>query len=65
MGLLKTLMTHSVMWRSYGVAYWHKRFPDWPLKIRRCAPLSALLLVCMLLPAGGVVQWCLYCTHCM
>ena len=21
---------------SYGVAYWHKRFPHWPLKIRKC-----------------------------
>ena len=43
--------------RSYGVAYWHKRFPNWPLKIRRCAPPSAtLLLVCMLLPAGGVTR---------
>ena len=21
---------------QYGIAYWHKKFPDWPLKIRRC-----------------------------
>lgn len=20
----------------YGIAYWHKKFPHWPLKIRRC-----------------------------
>lgn len=21
---------------QYGIAYWHKKFPNWPLKIRRC-----------------------------
>ena len=32
------LETHGVLGRSYGVAYWHKHFPDWPLKIRCCTP---------------------------
>lgn len=27
------LLPHSL--RSYGIAYWHAKFPDWPLKIRR------------------------------
>lgn len=21
---------------SYGIAYWNKRFPAWPLKVRKC-----------------------------
>lgn len=21
--------------RSYGVAYWHARFPHWPVKVRK------------------------------
>ena len=27
----------------YGVAYWHNKFPHWPIKVRRCK-LSAILL---------------------
>jgi len=34
------------MGRSYGVAYWHARFPDWPLKIRCCkGPVSRDMLL--------------------
>jgi hypothetical protein len=22
--------------RSYGIKYWHQRFPHWPIKIRKC-----------------------------
>ena len=39
--------------RSYGVAYWHKHFPDWPLKIRCCtAPCDQqlpMLWLCVVL----------------
>lgn len=32
------IMSHVVLpCCRYGVAYWHKTFPHWPLKIRRCA----------------------------
>lgn len=30
------MFTHYCHHRSYGIAYWHKKFPHWPLKIRRC-----------------------------
>lgn len=46
------LETHGVLGRSYGVAYWHKLFPDWPLKIRCCtAPCNQhlpMLWLCVL-----------------
>ncbi len=50
----------SGMGRSYGVAYWHARFPDWPLKIRCCKgpapghllPYSIFVLVT---PVGNVL----------